>query len=348
MNVQPTTFTIAEYCGQMKTKSIIINADYQRSSKIWPSQAQSFLIDTILSGYPIPKLTLSQTTDLKTRQTIKEIVDGQQRSQSILHFFNDTLRLAKNVGEHRGLIFSQLEEEKRQAFAAYPLGVDLLVGASPAEIREVFRRMNSYTVPLNHQERRHAVWQGEFKWFAMRISQKYAQLLKNIGVMTERGISRMDDTQLLSEIILAHQHGIDWSSQPKIDAFYKEHDVFFDGASYEALIDKAFARIIDLGIQGGALATLYNFYSIMLAIMAVENPTSPLEAVFECKGKSFATKDRISTNLTDLASSIEGDGYQDLAEFVAACVSTTSKKLQRTTRHRWFCRALTEQSIRAQ
>ena len=86
MQVTPSTFTIAEYCQQMREKSIIVNHDYQRSDKVWPPAARSYLIETILLGFPIPKLSLYQTTDLKTKKTKKEIVNGQQRSQAISDF----------------------------------------------------------------------------------------------------------------------------------------------------------------------------------------------------------------------------------------------------------------------
>ena len=79
MKLTTTTFTVAEYCDQMIAGSIIINSDYQRSPKVWPPAAKSYLIDSVLLGYPIPKLSLYQKTDLRSRKTIKEIVDGQQR-----------------------------------------------------------------------------------------------------------------------------------------------------------------------------------------------------------------------------------------------------------------------------
>src|SRR5437879_5741618 len=108
MNVTPTSFTIAEYCEQMREGRIMINRNYQRSSKVWPPAARSYLIDTILCGFSIPKLSLYQITDLKTRQTIKEIVDGQQRSQAILDFFDDKLRLTSNSA-FRGATYSKLD-----------------------------------------------------------------------------------------------------------------------------------------------------------------------------------------------------------------------------------------------
>ncbi len=57
-----TNMTIAEYIEQIKLKQITINHDYQRTDKVWPISAKSNLIDTILNGYPIPKLIFSQMT----------------------------------------------------------------------------------------------------------------------------------------------------------------------------------------------------------------------------------------------------------------------------------------------
>jgi hypothetical protein len=92
-----TSMTIADYCRSMDRKEIIVNKDYQRNDQVWPPVARSFLIETVLKDFPIPKLYHHQKTDLKTRQTTKEIVDGQQRSVAIHDFLNDKFRLLKIV-----------------------------------------------------------------------------------------------------------------------------------------------------------------------------------------------------------------------------------------------------------
>jgi hypothetical protein len=112
MQVTSSTFTIAEYCQQMREKSIIVNHDYQRSDKVWPPAARSYPIETNLLGFPIPKLSLYQTTDLKTKKTKKEIVDGQQRSQVISDFLEGTFRLT-NKGQFAGKLQSQREPGER-------------------------------------------------------------------------------------------------------------------------------------------------------------------------------------------------------------------------------------------
>ncbi len=226
MQVTSTSFTIAEYSDQMHAGTIVINRNYQRTDAVWPPAARSYLIDTILKGFPMPKFSLSQQTDLKSRKTVKEIVDGQQRSKAILDFFDGKLRLS-GKSEFSGKLFSQLEPEDQQRFIDYSITADVFVGATENEIREVFRRMNSYTVPLNPQEKRHATHQGDFKWFIVEMTRKYAGALKSIGVFSERQLSRMADAALLSEIVMAITKGIETSSQRKIDAFYSEKDPEF-------------------------------------------------------------------------------------------------------------------------
>ena len=97
MQIVATNMTVADYCNAMRRGEITVNTDYQRSDQVWPPIARSFLIETILLNFPIPKLFLYQVTDLKSRQTVKEIVDGQQRSMAVKDFFENHLRLSKSL-----------------------------------------------------------------------------------------------------------------------------------------------------------------------------------------------------------------------------------------------------------
>src|SRR5690242_5809094 len=105
----------------MKRGEITVNKDYQRSDQVWPQVARSYLVETILKGFPIPKLYLHQVTDVKSKKTIKEIVDGQQRSVAILDFFNDELRLSKSIEneEIQNKKYSELDPEYKHKFLEY-------------------------------------------------------------------------------------------------------------------------------------------------------------------------------------------------------------------------------------
>ena len=133
MNRQPTSFTVADYCNAMRGGEITVNHDYQRSDQVWPQVARSYLIETILKGFPIPKLYLYQVTDVKSRKTRKEIVDGQQRSAAIYDFYNDGFKLPKSAENEdvRGRKYSELDEDYQHKFLDYPIDVDLFVAATP-------------------------------------------------------------------------------------------------------------------------------------------------------------------------------------------------------------------------
>ena len=190
MKIVSTNFTIADYCEQLQRREITVNRDYQRSDKVWPPIARSYLIETILLGFPLPKLSLHQVTDVKSRKTSKEIVDGQQRSAAINAFFKDKLRLSRSLDTETiaSRTYSELDEQDQQRFLDYSLSMDLFVGTTREEVREVFRRMNSYTIPLNAEERRHATYQGPFKWFINRITKRFDEGL--IGANARNGENR--------------------------------------------------------------------------------------------------------------------------------------------------------------
>ena len=267
MKVISSTTTVAAYFDEIEESKVTVNNDYQRSSKVWPTKARSYLVDTILHGFPIPKLSLYQTTDLKSRKTVKEIVDGQQRSMTIVAFMKDEFRISGN-SKFAGKTYSKLDEETQSTFLEYQLSLDIFIGATEDDIRQTFRRINSYNVPLNPPELRHATFQGEFKWFIVRLLDKFSQVLKSIGTYNESQLGRMKDANLFAEIIMATHQGIESASDKKIDIFYERNEDEFNNAGlYESLFDKAFALILGWqSLHDGPLVKPYNLYALLLAI----------------------------------------------------------------------------------
>ena len=106
MNIRPNliTLSVAEYCNAFGRKEVLIDRKYQRHASIWPERAQSYLIETILRGFPMPKLALHQQTDVKSRKSWKYVVDGQQRTNAIVDFFSGKLTLSQSleIEEARG------------------------------------------------------------------------------------------------------------------------------------------------------------------------------------------------------------------------------------------------------
>lgn len=344
MIVTQTPYTIAEYCQALLRSEIKVNQEYQRSPKVWPVAARSFLIETILLGYPMPKFALYQITDLKSRTTIKEIVDGQQRSNTIMEFYRDELRLARSAGaeEIEGRTYSQLGEEWQHKFLSYSLSVDLFVGATKEDIREVFRRVNSYQAPLNAEERRHAGFQGRFKWFIYHLSRRFAEAFGRIGTFTEMQLARMRDAKLLSEVTHAILHGITTTRDGDLTKLYERNDAAFPQAED---VDERLSSAMNvvLGLQQchrGALVKHYQIYSLLLAIMHADSPVATLRPHYSF-GRRRVDPLRATEALSRLAAAVQDEGSEPkLAPFVKASSEKTNVADHRVGRFQWFCRAL--------
>lgn len=341
MQVTPSTYTVAQYCAAFGDRDIVVNTDYQRG-RVWPPAARSYLIDTLLSGYPIPKIALFQKTDLRTRKTIHEIVDGQQRSVTIYDFYADNLRLS-GKGRWAGKRYSDLDEDDQQRFLAYQLSVDLFVAATESDIRQVFRRMNSYTVPLNRQEQRHATYQGDFKWFISAMSEQYSQLLKDIGVFTERNLARMDDAKLLTDLCFTVADGIKSQSENALDNFYAAGEEGYDEeADMRDRLDNAISAVLRWpDLHKGPLMRSYSFYSLILALMHCSRPDLALQSAYSLESASSINDDIVLPNLSLLSEVLANpEGAPQYADFVRATEAATNRIGPRTTRFKWFCMAL--------
>jgi hypothetical protein len=351
MQTVSTNMTVADYCDALKRRDITVNRDYQRSDQVWPDSAKTYLIETIVLGYPLPKIYLYQITDIKSRKTVKEIVDGQQRSLAIFDFFNDKYALSKTVETEsvQGLKYSELEEEQQQAFLSFSLSFDLLVGATKDNIVEVFRRMNSYTVPLNHEEHRHASYQGRFKWFANRLSKRYQGVFREIGLFREKQLLRMADTKLLTEVCDALLNGVRTTNRQILDRLYREYDKTFAG---EKLLERCLGEALDsisawVEIHGSNLMRPYIVYSLLIALVHQRRSFEPLAESKIPKG-TIRSRERIVANLSRLADALNYDVEEapaDFKEFVAACSSRTNVRDQRITRIKWLSRALVDDEL---
>ncbi|MDO8207088.1 MAG: hypothetical protein Q7T38_04600 [Gallionella sp.] len=344
MRVTPSSFTIAEYCQQMSNKSIVVNRNYQRSNKVWPIAARSFLIDSILIGFPIPKLSLFQKTDLRTRNTVKEIVDGQQRSHAILDFFNDAIRITYK-GDFYGKSYSRLTPEEQQRFLDYQLSIDIFVDATESDIRELFRRVNSYNVPLNPQEKRHSTYQGPLKWFIHEQSNKYAQTLKELGTFNESQISRMEDAKFIADICLGLNEGLISASEAKIDKLYKQYDEsFVQEVDYDTLIADAMDDILTFRDQlGDELTKKYHLYCLILAFAHKRRAIESLQPIFTSDSSGITdyqvTRENLS-RLTEAVASGNDNGNPQLRRFIDSSSKTTDRQIQRSDRFRILCDAI--------
>jgi hypothetical protein len=353
MDIQSTTINVQDYCAMHERSEVSINSNYQRSDKVWPRPAQSFLIETILLGFPIPKLFLHHKTDIRARSSIKDVVDGQQRTRAIIDYYHDAYRLGRNlteVPEAAGMTYSELPDLLKAKFLNYGLNFDTFVEATDEQVREVFRRMNSFTVPLNPEEQRHAIYQGPFKWFARNVAADYEDAFIRAGTFSGKQIVRMQDTKLVTEIAAAFFNGITTTNRQQLDRIYRDRN---SGESFdeEADLDKRFHAALDLVFsfeelfQTPLLRRTYVVYSFVLAAMHVHKPVAKLAAEFDMGQTRPVGHGEQLVNLSLLADALENDERDDFRDFVVASSEKTNVASQRIIRFQWLCRALTEEQL---
>lgn len=219
-------YRIADFLEWHRDKRLELNPNFQRGS-VWTPAARSYLIDSLLRGLPIPKVYLRTKIDVETKMTVREVVDGQQRLRAILDFASDKFALTKRAGEFAGSKYSTLGIDLQEAFLSYPIAVDQLLNASDTDVLEVFARLNSYSVALNPAEKRHAKFQGEFKWQVRNASREWAQLWERFAVLSTRERVRMQDDSMIAEMFGYLLEGVGDGAQSDIDHLYKRYDEEF-------------------------------------------------------------------------------------------------------------------------
>jgi hypothetical protein len=348
MKTNRVTITIADYCSAFDRNEIVIDKTYQRSPNVWPNLARGYLIETILKDFPVPKLALHQVTDLKSKRTIKYVVDGQQRTMAIRDFFADELRLGRSIelAETAGRTYSELPPELQEAFLSYVLVFDQFEAATDEHVREYFRRINSFTAPLNAEEQRHARFQGPMKWFIYSLAQRWGEAFVNLGVLPRKSVIRMADAKLLAEIVHALIYGISTTSKATLNSMYQRFDkgeALENEAPLRSAIDDAITTILSwTKIHETALMRMNVFYSLMLAIIAVKHKWPTLPPLDEESGSgSLKVGPAAMPNLLTLAAALEDpEAYDAYEAFTQAAEEKTNVKSQRETRVRWLVQAL--------
>ena len=213
-------YTISNFIEWDQAGGLILQAEFQRN-EVWTPAARSYLMDTILRGYPVPKIYLRSTVDVETQKSVREVVDGQQRLSAILAFAKGKLRIT-HLGSFKGFTYETLGEELKKQFLDYPLTVEQLVIADNAAVLDVFARLNTYTVLLNPAEKRHARYNGDFKTSIRMMSGKWDNLMENIFTLRQR--LRMKDDSLMAEMFGIVMEGVRDGSQFTIEKLYRKHD----------------------------------------------------------------------------------------------------------------------------
>lgn len=236
-------YSVADFLELRAAKRLIINETFQRRS-IWKPAAKTYLIDSILRGYPIPKMYFRSTVDPQTQSSVREVVDGQQRLRAIFDFADDQLKLSSRAKDLAGLRYSDLTDDQKEEFLTYTFVAEQLINADDSDVLEVFARLNTFNVALNPAELRHAQYQGDFKWLAHELSRDFVTLWDGYRVLALTQRARMADEALVADWLLQVMQGLTGGESSKLTKAYKNLDVDFKAMDLVGVVLRKTVEVI--------------------------------------------------------------------------------------------------------
>lgn len=239
--VTRSQFKVSDFVGWQRAGLLVLSPKFQRRS-VWSAGAKSYLIDSIIQGFPIPIIFLRERkTDLRRLVHEREVVDGQQRIRTIISFVSPHLlpdyRPSRDYFQvkrvHNKYVsdrdFAQLPKEIRQSILDYEFSVHILPSSvDDREVLQIFARMNATGYKLNPQELRNAKWFGYFKTTMFELAAEQLARWREWRIFSEDNIARMDEVELTSEFAQLMLSGIVGKSQTSLDSLYEKKDSHFE------------------------------------------------------------------------------------------------------------------------
>jgi hypothetical protein len=216
-------YSVSDLLTWLEDRSLVLNTNFQRRS-VWTPIAKTYFIDTILRGRPTHKIYVRTLTDVRTKRSFREVVDGQQRLKTIQEFANGQFALGSRAEEFKGKRYADLDEDDQKEFLSYLVSVEQLFNAGDEEVLDVFHRLNAYGLALNHQELRHGKYQGAFRWSVIEASSRWVVLWERYQVVGLRARVRMADDELMAQLFGVILEGVVDGGQPAMERLYKRYD----------------------------------------------------------------------------------------------------------------------------
>jgi hypothetical protein len=220
------SYTALDFLGWRETNSLKVAPEFQRRS-VWGRPAKAFLIDTLLRGLPVPPIYLRVRQDKQKSRLVREVIDGQQRISAVIDFIDGRFRLLPSSDARwASKEFDELDERDQDLIRTYPFFCEVFHSISDAQVLEVFARLNTYSVQLNAQELRNGRYFGYFKQTAYGLAHEHVEFWRRNRILTEQGIARMQDAELVSELMIMEMDGLQ-DKKASINRFYADHDDSF-------------------------------------------------------------------------------------------------------------------------
>lgn len=250
-----------------------IQPDFQRK-EVWSEAARIMLIDTILRQIPMPKVFVSSV--LLNGNVHRIVVDGQQRISAIMSFLKDEFSLAEPYsGPYRQKLFSELPIEEQNRILQYRIDFNEAIEYTEAELREIYSRLNKYSIALTKQELRRADFPGNFLELAEELATN--EFLEESRIFSIANRRRLADVEYISELLAGLIDGPQ-EKKASLDSFYMQY-ANWQPTSMNEIKTRFLAAAADIQFIFDPKLSLYktrfrqkaDFYSLLLAIDALKS-----------------------------------------------------------------------------
>lgn len=269
-------YSIRELFDSYKRGETVLSPKFQRRP-VWEYKAKSYLIDSIISGFPIPRIFIRELTNMDMSAS-REIIDGQQRLKTIFDFINDGFKISKvHNNAYGGMCYSDLPDDIKRDFLKYPVSAIMLIDLDDNAVFDIFARLNTYSVKLNNQELLNSQFFGLYKQLVYRLAQEYRTFWIDSGILSEKSVSRMEDAKLVSELISVIVTGsIRSNSFEQCKKLYAKYDDSFSEAPtiehrFKTTLD-LFCKIYPNDFSSTAFVKIPLFYSTFLSLYHLNFP----------------------------------------------------------------------------
>lgn len=185
---------------------LTIQPEYQRNYIYADGKRDVAVIESILKGYPLGLIYFNKVSD-----DVLEVLDGQQRITSFGRFVTNKFAIQDESGMQQ--YFDGIAADKQKKILETKLLIYECEGAE-TEIKDWFRTINIYGVPVNAQEILNAVYSGPFVTLGKEeFSNSQNSNIQKWSAYISGSVNRQDFLE----------RALDWVSKGNIDEYMSRH-----------------------------------------------------------------------------------------------------------------------------
>lgn len=229
---------------------LTIQPEYQRNYIYADGKKDVAVIESILKGYPLGLIYFNKVSD-----DVLEVLDGQQRITSFGRFVTNKFAIQDERGMQQ--YFDGIAADKRAKILETKLLIYECEGKE-TEIKDWFKVINIYGVPVNHQEILNAVYSGPFVTLGKEeFSNSQNSNIQKWSAYISGSANRQDFLE----------RALEWVSKGQIDDYMSRHrkdkNITELKAYFNSVIDWVSSVFMDVesemrGLEWGRLYEAYH------------------------------------------------------------------------------------------